>query len=127
LNKLEFSGLAINHVLRTVRRFIIPQLSYILANSYLQKGQDEQIDIRKRVINNLVKGQRLQNAYIHAPLKNGNLEIPQIEKEMHAYRILHIAYLLQITEGKNLLKEYTRLGKNKVSQYLSLSLTEQEN
>jgi hypothetical protein len=101
---------------------MIPQLSYILANSYIQKRQAEQIDVRiRRVINNFVKGQSLQNAYIHATLKNGGLEIPQIEKEMHAYRIHRIAHLLQTTEGKKILKEYTQLSKNKVHQYLSLS------
>jgi hypothetical protein len=40
-DKLKFSGLAINQVFRAIRRFIITQLSYILANNYIKKGQAE--------------------------------------------------------------------------------------
>jgi hypothetical protein len=36
----------------------------------MQKGQAEQTDVRiRRVINNFVKGQKLQKPYIHTPLK----------------------------------------------------------
>jgi hypothetical protein len=57
LDKLEFSGLVINQMLRVIRRFIIPQFSCILSNSYIQNGLAEQIDVRiRRIINNLVRG-----------------------------------------------------------------------
>jgi hypothetical protein len=71
------------------------QLSYIIPNSCIQKEQASVIDVRvRRVINNFVKGQKLQKAYIHTLLRNIGKEIPEIEKEIHAYRVYHVVYLL---------------------------------
>jgi hypothetical protein len=41
---------------------------------------------------------------------------------MHAYRIHHIAPLLQTTEGKKIMKEYSQLGKDKMLQYFPLPI-----
>jgi hypothetical protein len=60
--------------------------------------------------------------YTHlCAIENGGIALPQIEKEMHSYRTHHVSYWLQTTEGKKIMKEYTKLVKDKMPQYHSLS------
>jgi hypothetical protein len=113
LDKLENSECVINQKLRVIRRFIIPQLIYIIYNIY---------QIAIRIINNFVKDQKLQKAYIQVPLRNGGLKIPWIEKEMHAYKTRYVAYFLQITEDKNIIIEFHQLRNNKMRKFISFSI-----
>jgi hypothetical protein len=67
LDKLENLGLTIESKLKVIERFMIPELSYIMSNNSIQKDQARAIDARiRRIINNFVKGQKIQRLiFIH--------------------------------------------------------------
>jgi phosphopantetheinyl transferase len=51
----------------------------------------------KRIINNFLEAQKLQKTYIQSSLKTQILQIPEIEKDMHAYKVRHAVHLLKTT------------------------------
>jgi hypothetical protein len=85
LDKLEFSGLAFNQIIKTIRCFITNKMYYLFANMDIPKNVLVKLDIRiRRVVNNFLGGQAIQRSFIYANVRNGGLGIPCMEDEYHA-------------------------------------------
>jgi hypothetical protein len=70
LDKAEFSGLALNQIMITIRSFILNRLFFIFAKMDIPKKFLEQIDMKVRdVINRFIKRQCLQKSFIYPNVK----------------------------------------------------------
>jgi hypothetical protein len=77
LDKLEFSGLAFNQIVKTIRCFISNKLYYLFANMNIPKGILQRLDLRiRRIVNNFLGGQAIQRSFVYANVRNGGLGIP---------------------------------------------------
>jgi hypothetical protein len=76
-DKLEFSGLAFNQIVRTIRCFITNKMYYLFANMEIPKGVLDKMDRRiRKIVNNFIGAQSIQMSYIYANVRNGGLGIP---------------------------------------------------
>jgi hypothetical protein len=106
LDKAEFSRLAINQIVRVIKCYILNKLYFLFANMYIPKGTLSIVDKKvRKVINNFVKGQKLQRSYLYASVKNGGLGLPCMEDEYASYKIHHITNLMATTDGKGILDD----------------------
>jgi hypothetical protein len=122
LDQLEYSGLAINQMLKVIRIMILIQMNYLFSNGFILNRQAEIIDKRiRRLIYNFTKDKTVSKAYIYTSLEYGGLGIAEAKMEMHAYRIYHVDRLLLKNEGQRIMKEYFNLQGEKISKFLSLS------
>jgi hypothetical protein len=65
LDKLEFSGLAFNQIVKTIRNFITNMLYYLFANMFISEGILKSLDSRiRKVVNNFLGGQAIQISFI---------------------------------------------------------------
>jgi hypothetical protein len=120
LDKAEFSGLAINQIVRVIRCHILNKLYFIFANMNLPKRALRVVDKKVRsVINNFSKGQPLQKSFIYTSVKNGGLGIPCMEDEYAAYKIHHVANLMATSDVREILNGYLNLNK-KVAKHPDL-------
>jgi hypothetical protein len=116
LDKLEFSGLAFNQMVKTIRNFITNKLYYLFVNMFISKGVLESLDTRiRKVVNNFLGGQAIQKSFIYANVRNGGVGIPCLVDEYNAYKVNHIANLLSSEEGKKILNGYCNL-KGKIAK-----------
>jgi hypothetical protein len=107
IDKLEYSGLAFNQMIRTIKNFIINELYFCFANMTIEKKYLDMINRRiRKLINNFLKGQSLQLSFIYGNARNGGLGVPNMEDEYAAIKINHVANLLSTDEGKNILLGY---------------------
>jgi hypothetical protein len=119
---LEYSGLAINQMLKVNRIIILTQLNYLFSNRFILNRQAEVIDKRiRRLIYNLAKDKTISKDYIYTPLEYGGLGIAEAKMEMHAYRIHQVARLLLKNEGQRIMKEYFNLQGETIPKFFSLS------
>jgi hypothetical protein len=110
MNKLEFSRLVFNQIVKTIRCFITNKMYYLFANMDISNTILESMDWRiKRVVNNFIGGQSIQRSFIYANVRNGGLEIPCMKDEYAAYKVNHIANLISTEKGKRILKGYIEL------------------
>jgi hypothetical protein len=66
IDKLEYSGLAFNQMIRIIKNFITNKLYFCFANMIVDKKFLNMIDRRiRKLINNLLKGQSLQLSFIY--------------------------------------------------------------
>jgi hypothetical protein len=118
LDKAEFCGLAINQIVRVVVCYIANKLYYMFANMNLSKGALNTVDKKVRsIINNFVKGQRLQKSFSFASVRNGGLGLPCMKDKYTAYKIYHIANLMSTTNGKGILDGYLNLKKKGIEAF----------
>jgi hypothetical protein len=90
LDKLEASHLVFNQILKVIKCFIAPRLSYVVTNRYIQGGQIDLIDKKiRRIINNFLEGQKIQKNMFYVSPKVGGLDIPCLRDEKNMYRIHH--------------------------------------
>jgi hypothetical protein len=110
IDRLEYSGLAINQMLKVIRIMILAQLNYLFSNGFILNRQAEVIDRRiRRLIYNFTKDKTISKDYIYTPMEYGGLRTAEAKMEMHAYRIHHVARLLLKNEGQRIMKEYCNL------------------
>jgi hypothetical protein len=122
IDRLEYSGLAINQMLKIIRIMILTQPNYLFSNGFILNRQAEVIDKRiRRLIYNFTKDKTISKDYIYTPLEYGGLGIAEAKIEMHAYRIHHVARLLLKNEGQKIMKEYFNLQGETIPKFLSLS------
>jgi hypothetical protein len=87
-----------------------------------QKDFIKDIDKRiRRLIYNFTKDKAISKAYIYTPLEYGGLGIAEAKKEIHAYRIDHVARLILKNEGQRTMNEYCNLQDETIPKFLSLS------
>jgi hypothetical protein len=61
LDKLEFSGLAFNQMVKTIRCFLTNKMYYLFANMSMPKSVLERLDLRiRKIVNNFLGGQPIQ-------------------------------------------------------------------
>jgi hypothetical protein len=107
LDKLEFSRLVFNQIVKTIRNFITNKMYYLFANMDIPKGVLERLDTRiRKIVNNFIDGQAIQKSFIYANVRHGGLGIPCMVDE---YKVNHIANLLSSEEGKKVLNGYLNL------------------
>jgi hypothetical protein len=104
IDKLEFSGLAFNQMIRVIKNFITNKLYFCFANMKIDKKYLEMMDRRiRKLINNFLKGQSVQLSFIYGNARNGGLGVPNMHDEYAAYKINHVANLLSTEENKSIL------------------------
>jgi hypothetical protein len=73
IDKLEYSGLAFNQMIRVIKNFITNKLYFCFANMDVSKKFLRMIDKRiRKLINNFLKGQSLQLSFIYGNARNGS-------------------------------------------------------
>jgi hypothetical protein len=73
-DKLEFSRLVFNQIVRTIRCFIANKMYYLFSYMRIPKGILDRMDRRiRKVVNNFIGGQSIQKSYIYANVRNGGL------------------------------------------------------
>jgi ribosomal protein S14 len=113
LEKIEHSWLAPNQIIHAIKTFIIPKLHYASANNAISIDDLKHIDGEiRRVINQLVTGQKLPLDFIYLSYKDGGLGIPRCEDEYYTYKIYHAAHLMKTEHGRRILKGYGKLNLN---------------
>jgi hypothetical protein len=74
LDKVEFSGFAINQIIRVIRCYILNKLYFMFANMNIPKVSLNVIDRKiRKVINQFICGQTIPKSYCYASVKNGGL------------------------------------------------------
>jgi hypothetical protein len=104
LDKLEFSGLAFNQMVKVIKCFFTNKLYYLFANMYVPEGVLNRLDIRiRKVVNVFIGVQTIQRSFIYANVRNGGLGILCMVNEYNAYKVNHVANLLSSEDGKKIL------------------------
>jgi hypothetical protein len=65
----------------------------------------------RRIVENLLKGQKLQKSIMYASVKNGGLEQSYLVDEYYAYKVHHFADLMRSDEGLKILNWYLKMNK----------------
>jgi hypothetical protein len=70
INRLEFSGLAINQKLKIIKIMILTQFYYLFSNGFISYRQAKVIDKRiRRLICTFTKVKTISKGYIYIPLE----------------------------------------------------------
>jgi hypothetical protein len=109
LDKVEYSGLAFNQILKAIRCYIANKLYCVFANTIVQKSLLNLID--RRIVDNFIKGQKLQVNMMYMSGKDGGLGIPCMKDEYNAYKVHHVERLMCYVEGRQILKGYLKLKR----------------
>jgi hypothetical protein len=84
-NKLEYSVLAFNQMMKVIRSFITNKMNFIFANMFVPKGCLELIDKRiRKLINRFFVGKSIQKSFVYTNVRNGELGIPCMVDEYAA-------------------------------------------
>jgi hypothetical protein len=115
LNKVGYSGPALNQMIRTIRCYIFNKLYYVFANMDIHAKYLNVIDNRVRsVVNRFIKGQCLQKSFIYANGRNGELGVRCMIDECAAYKVHLIANLMLTEEWESILMGYLCFNKKLV-------------